>query len=162
GRHTVEPMRQIGRGRARQCNEGFTVERIVGQGEPCTHLLATDPKHAGHGMPPTARERQIPRRYDRAMRESAAARAWAVSGALAPDDRPIIRRRHGDADPLARSPLVVDLSSLWAGPLCARVLAGLGARVIKVESRTRPDGARFGPPAFFEMMHRHTQCVALD
>ncbi len=46
------------------------------------------------------------------------------------------------------APLVVDLSSLWAGPLCSHLLQQAGARVIKVESLQRPDGARPGgvPP----------------
>jgi hypothetical protein len=48
------------------------------------------------------------------------------------------------------APLVVDLSSLWAGPLCGRFLAELGFRVVKVESDSRPDGARLGSPAVFE------------
>ena len=39
-------------------------------------------------------------------------------------------------------PLVVDLSALWAGPLCAHLLGLAGARVVKVESLGRPDGAR--------------------
>jgi hypothetical protein len=38
--------------------------------------------------------------------------------------------------------VVVDLSSLWAGPVCAHLLGRAGARVIKVESVARPDGAR--------------------
>ena len=38
------------------------------------------------------------------------------------------------------SPLVVDLSSLWAGPLTGSLLAMLGAEVIKVESSKRLDG----------------------
>ena len=58
--------------------------------------------------------------------------------------------------------MVVDLSSLWAGPLCTRLLHERGARVIKVESTTRPDGARRGPAAFFEVMHRGKGFVALD
>ena len=41
-------------------------------------------------------------------------------------------------------PLVVDLSALWAGPLCAHLLQLAGAPVVKVESTRRPDGARFG------------------
>lgn len=57
---------------------------------------------------------------------------------------------------------VVDLSSLWAGPLCGHVLAAAGARVIKVESTRRPDGARLGPTAFFDLMHAQKQSVALD
>jgi hypothetical protein len=48
---------------------------------------------------------------------------------------------------------VVDLSSLWAGPLCGQLLGLAGAEVTKVESRARPDGARFGPPAFFALMN---------
>lgn len=58
--------------------------------------------------------------------------------------------------------VVVDLSSLWAGPLCGHVLAAAGARVIKVEATTRPDGARFGPAAFFDLLHADQESVALD
>jgi len=59
-------------------------------------------------------------------------------------------------------PLVVDLSTLWAGPLCAQLLAQCGARVIKVESIQRPDGARGGPPAFYNLMNNGKESVALD
>lgn len=59
-------------------------------------------------------------------------------------------------------PLVVDLSSLWAGPLCGHVFAALGARVIKVESSTRPDGARRGPPGFYHLLNAGKDSVALD
>jgi crotonobetainyl-CoA:carnitine CoA-transferase CaiB-like acyl-CoA transferase len=48
---------------------------------------------------------------------------------------------------------VVDLSSLWAGPLCSRLLAEAGADVTKVESTTRPDGTRLGDPELFERLH---------
>ena len=51
-------------------------------------------------------------------------------------------------------PTVVDLSALWAGPLCARLVgAALGARVLKVEHIGRPDGARAGPPAFWRSLN---------
>src|SRR5262245_20696850 len=51
-------------------------------------------------------------------------------------------------------PTVVDLSALWAGPLCARLIgAALGARVLKVEHIGRPDGARAGPPAFWRSLN---------
>jgi hypothetical protein len=58
--------------------------------------------------------------------------------------------------------LVVDLSSLWAGPLCGDLLAGAGARVVKVESVARPDGARRGPPTFFDLLNGRKRSVALD
>jgi crotonobetainyl-CoA:carnitine CoA-transferase CaiB-like acyl-CoA transferase len=58
--------------------------------------------------------------------------------------------------------VVVDLSSMWAGPVCAQLLGGAGARVIKVESVKRPDGARDGVGAFFDWLHAGHQSVALD
>jgi hypothetical protein len=58
--------------------------------------------------------------------------------------------------------LVVDLSALWAGPVCARLLGLAGARVVKVESTTRPDGARAGSAPFFDWMHAGHESVALD
>jgi len=52
------------------------------------------------------------------------------------------------------SGLVVDLSGLWAGPLCARLVGSVtGKRVIKVEDPGRPDGARAGPPAFWQRLN---------
>jgi hypothetical protein len=57
---------------------------------------------------------------------------------------------------------VIDLSSLWAGPLCASVLGRSGARVIKVESRTRRDGTRAGSTAFFDALHGGHESVVLD
>ena len=45
----------------------------------------------------------------------------------------------GEARPLVR---VVDLSALWAGPLCATMLQRAGADVLAVQSTTRPDNAR--------------------
>ena len=60
------------------------------------------------------------------------------------------------------SPLVIDLSGLWAGPLCAQILGQCGARVIKIESSSRPDGARNGPTLFFDLMSGGKESVALD
>lgn len=68
----------------------------------------------------------------------------------------------GLSRPAAGPPLVIDLSSLWAGPLCGDLLRRLGARVVKVESVARPDGARRGPPAFFGLLNAGKACVALD
>ncbi|MGD9795276.1 MAG: CoA transferase, partial [Acidimicrobiia bacterium] len=62
----------------------------------------------------------------------------------------------------ARRPLVIDLSSLWAGPLCGHLLHLAGAEVIKVESIARPDGARSGPPDFFSLLNAGKTMVSLD
>ncbi|MFC4595694.1 CoA transferase [Sphingobium tyrosinilyticum] len=68
------------------------------------------------------------------------------------------------AAPRARfgTPMAVDLSSLWAGPLAGELLAAAGARVVKVESLHRPDGARAGHPRFFDLMNAGKSCIALD
>jgi hypothetical protein len=57
---------------------------------------------------------------------------------------------------------VVDLSALWAGPLCGGLLADAGAAVVKVESVRRPDGTRVGAPAFFRLLNERKARVALD
>jgi hypothetical protein len=62
----------------------------------------------------------------------------------------------------SRTPLVIDLSSLWAGPLCTHLLLLAGARVVKVESTGRPDAARRGPARFFDLMNAGKESVALD
>jgi CoA-transferase family III len=58
--------------------------------------------------------------------------------------------------------LVADLSALWAGPLCAQLLARAGAVVVKVESPSRPDGTRAGEPAFFNWMNFGKLSYAVD
>jgi hypothetical protein len=58
--------------------------------------------------------------------------------------------------------IVVDLSALWAGPLCGDLLARAGATVVKVESTQRPDGARRGPAEFFDLLNGRKRSVALD
>ncbi|MGY4710646.1 CoA transferase [Mycolicibacterium sp. CBM1] len=58
--------------------------------------------------------------------------------------------------------LVVDLSSMWAGPLCGRLLADAGAIVVKVESPSRPDGTRAGDAAFFDWINHDKLSYAVD
>lgn len=58
--------------------------------------------------------------------------------------------------------LVIDLSSLWAGPLCGQILGETGARVIKIESVGRPDPVRQAAPALFDRLHVGKESVALD
>jgi hypothetical protein len=89
-----------------------------------------------------------------------------VGEAAEPTGRPgVLAERLGGAP--ARSAdlsglLVVDLSALWAGPLCGDLLARAGASVVKVESTRRPDGARRGSRAFFDLLNGRKRSVALD
>lgn len=69
---------------------------------------------------------------------------------------------------------VVDFGMGWAGPLCGRTLADLGAEVVKVESRSHPDWWRGwepdegGDPPLIELKHnffavnRNKRGVALE
>jgi hypothetical protein len=58
--------------------------------------------------------------------------------------------------------LVLDMSAMWAGPLCASILGRGGWRVLKVEDSRRPDGARFGPSGFYASLHAGQPTVRLD
>lgn len=62
----------------------------------------------------------------------------------------------------AERPVVLDLTSLWAGPLCGDLLARTGARVIKVESAARPDGSRRGPAEFFDLVNGRKESRVID
>jgi crotonobetainyl-CoA:carnitine CoA-transferase CaiB-like acyl-CoA transferase len=91
--------------------------------------------------------------------------AAARHGAIAPSTPVPLHLTHRWPSRAAR-PLdrlrVVDLSSLWAGPLVARLLRNSGATVLKVESSARPDGAR-AIPDFYRQLHPPDQpTVALD
>jgi hypothetical protein len=69
------------------------------------------------------------------------------------------RRRAGGALPAVR---VLDLSGLWAGPLCGALLAGLGFAVTKLESAGRPDVMRRSAPGFFEALNGRKAEARLD
>jgi crotonobetainyl-CoA:carnitine CoA-transferase CaiB-like acyl-CoA transferase len=97
---------------------------------------------------------------------------WAERGDFATYDETGVRaptlpfrsRFAGDGRdwrPVGPAPLaglkVVDFSMGWAGPLCARTLADLGADVVKVEASGHPDWWRgweaVGDATFFETRH---------
>jgi hypothetical protein len=59
-------------------------------------------------------------------------------------------------------PLVIDFTSLWAGPLAAHLLGLIGADVVKIESVSRLDGARRGPSGFFDLLHAGHRSVTID
>jgi CoA-transferase family III len=85
----------------------------------------------------------------------------SLVGERAPTSAPWCVTKGPAATP-AHAPLVVDLSALWAGPLCAQLLGLLGGRVIKVEDPARPDGTRRGPRVFLDVLNGGKQSVALD
>ena len=64
---------------------------------------------------------------------------------------------------IARVPgLVVDLSALWAGPLCAGLLARAGARVVRIESLGRPDPTAQGSPRLDALLNVGKERLPLD
>jgi CoA transferase family III len=74
--------------------------------------------------------------------------------------------REGPALAMARpvgQPLkVVDLSALWAGPMCGAIFAAMGADVVKVESVRRPDPTRISTPEFFRRLNGAKTDVPID
>jgi len=75
---------------------------------------------------------------------------------------PIVRVPGGSRPRHDAAPLVLDFSSLWAGPLCASLLGACGSQVVKVESSTRLDGARNGPGDFYDLLHGGHDAVTID
>lgn len=88
--------------------------------------------------------------------------AAAVPGSVDRTAHPAGETHRGARRQVTGRPLVVDMSSLWAGPLLTSLLAEAGARVVKVEGRGRPDGARRGSAAFFDLLNHDKECLALD
>ena len=94
----------------------------------------------------------------------------AVGSVEAPADTvfglPLVASCLAEAAPVGGISLVgarvVDVSSLWAGPLAAHLLSESGADVVKVEAAARPDGARRSPGAFFDLLNGAKRSVVLD
>ena len=91
-------------------------------------------------------------------------RLGEVSNNYSQDQLPVsIQHVENVVPPRAGQPIeVIDLSSLWAGPLCSHLLHRCGYSVTKVESQQRPDGARFGNPKFFAELDAGKNHVEID
>jgi len=81
-----------------------------------------------------------------------------------PASPPVTVMARGDRRerPEAHRPLVVDMSSIWAGPLAGHLLWLAGAEVIKVENPRRPDMIRSSDPQTFAVVNQGKHCVAAD
>lgn len=92
------------------------------------------------------------------------AQLLGLPAAVAPAPPPRSTRRPHPGGPRRRRPRrILDLSALWAGPLCARLLRTAGdLAVTKVEDPRRPDGARAGPPAFWASLNEAKEERAVD
>jgi hypothetical protein len=77
---------------------------------------------------------------------------------LGPDGDPPAGGRRGEG---LRGVRVVDLTGLWAGPLCTALLARAGAQVTKVDPSCRPDGFR-DRPALYHRLNGSKDVVDLD
>lgn len=120
------------------------------------------------GDPWQVAARHLPERAVAAWLERGRLLGLPVAPAARPPRQPVpwariaARGAPGASGADGPAPLVLDLSTLWAGPLCAQLLGLAGARVVKVESSGRPDGARRGPALFFDLLNAGKPSVALD
>ncbi len=88
--------------------------------------------------------------------------ACGVGEAAAPGGDGLVRMAEGATEPLRAAPKVLDLSSLWAGPLCGALLARAGCEVTKLESLGRPDVLRDSAPAMFHDLNAGKTHARLD
>lgn len=75
-------------------------------------------------------------------------------------------RRGNSRQQHSTQPKVLDLSSLWAGPLCSRLLQLAGAQVTEIDNVGRPDGMKLntapGAQSFYKRLHAGKSIVTLD
>ena len=105
-----------------------------------------------------AREGTTNEAFERARMLGLPAAAWPPI----PGTRPAVCVTPGPRRAVPEQPLVIDLTSLWAGPLCAHLMGLAGCRVVKLESTRRLDGARHGPRGFYDLLHAGHESVTLD
>lgn len=125
-------------------------------GEPAQEPEPAAGQDAAEAPAPVADDRR-PEPEEEIVSEVSPGRQEETGDAAEPPGRPSTARRQA-AEPEAPRPsprpagapldgvLVVDLSRLLPGPLVSRLLADLGARVVKVEEPRHGDPVRMAPP----------------
>jgi CoA-transferase family III len=93
---------------------------------------------------------------------AAAAQLVGIPAAVLGAEPPVPLRLRRLGPPGQAPKLALDLSAMWAGPLCARILNQAGWHVLKIEDSRRPDGARSGPTAFYRSLHDGIPALRLD
>jgi crotonobetainyl-CoA:carnitine CoA-transferase CaiB-like acyl-CoA transferase len=88
--------------------------------------------------------------------------AIAPDAAVTPAPLPFTIEICGEPRHRTGAPLIIDFSGLWAGPLAGSLLQAAGARIIKIESTRRPDGARSGNQKFFNLLNAGKTSLVLD
>jgi hypothetical protein len=86
----------------------------------------------------------------------------SVVGEVSVRDVAIPSDRIGSPAACNGQPRVVDLTSMWAGPLCTALLAEAGADVTRYESMGRPDPTRSATPAFDARLNGRKRQLTLD
>jgi crotonobetainyl-CoA:carnitine CoA-transferase CaiB-like acyl-CoA transferase len=125
----------------------------------------------------TENDEEVAHRIARAQATELVVRGRSMGMAIAAESEMQVGRELTDTEPpvacveIARGPTavtarslprVVDLSALWAGPLAAHLLWLAGAKVVKVESRSRPDSMRTGNNTFYALLNQGKDSVVLD
>jgi crotonobetainyl-CoA:carnitine CoA-transferase CaiB-like acyl-CoA transferase len=98
----------------------------------------------------------------RAPEVAAAAQLVGIPAAVLGSEPPAAPRFSRLGEPGDDAGPVLDLSAMWAGPLCASILSQAGWHVLKVEDVRRPDGARFGQAQFYASLHAGSPAIRLD
>lgn len=117
------------------------------RGDPWRAIVATVGKRTAAGLLDQARLLGLP---------------VSIVGEMSVGEGAIPSHRIGSPAERAGRPRVVDLTSMWAGPLCAALLGEAGAEVTRYESIARPDPTRTETPAFYARLNGPKRHVALD
>ncbi len=111
-----------------------------GDAELFALLQAAEPEADAERLSDAAQEWRLPVVPYRPAAQRSGPSAAPMAPSADPCADPPAEPAHA-APPLAGT-RIVDVTAMWAGPLCTWLLASLGASVLTVESDARPDGMR--------------------